>query len=419
FQHLKSALQASPKFAPALLNTALIAQQSIGSRAYALQRYQDYLALQPRPANWESVNAAARQLESELSFRPAALTNPATQTSASPTKTNPPVAAPSVNVPLLVATSTLPKIVVATPTNASPSRATPPPQTNIAAIRSVTMPPTNVPPPSVPVTVVSVAPPLPLFVATSSPMVRLNPAPATTNIPPPLVTSPPINVNDTGAEQSKPGLFQRFNPFRNRPERAIATETGRVVVVIPPATDNTAGSLNASRKTFAHYRYANPAPPKPGNRVEAQRAFTQGTKAQRAGNTNEALLDYQLAINADGSYLDAHYNYALLMQQTGDAKRSLVEWETVLAIEPDSINARYNFALALKQADFPHDAAAELEKVLEAKPSEARAHLTLANLTAQQLDDKRRARAHYMKLLELDPRNSQASAIRFWLAANP
>jgi Tfp pilus assembly protein PilF len=107
------------------------------------------------------------------------------------------------------------------------------------------------------------------------------------------------------------------------------------------------------------------------------------------------------------------------MQQTGDAKRALAEWETVLAIEPDSINARYNFALALKQVDFPHDAAAELEKVLEAKPSEARAHLTLANLTAQQLDDKRRARAHYMKLLELDPRNSQASAIRFWLAANP
>jgi hypothetical protein len=33
--------------------------------------------------------------------------------------------------------------------------------------------------------------------------------------------------------------------------------------------------------------------------------------------------------------------------------------------------------------------------------------------------DPARARAHYLKWLELDPQNPQATNIRFWLSANP
>jgi hypothetical protein len=35
------------------------------------------------------------------------------------------------------------------------------------------------------------------------------------------------------------------------------------------------------------------------------------------------------------------------------------------------------------------------------------------------LNDVEKARVHYTRVLELEPRNSQAPAIRFWLAANP
>jgi tetratricopeptide (TPR) repeat protein len=147
--------------------------------------------------------------------------------------------------------------------------------------------------------------------------------------------------------------------------------------------------------------------------------MNQAVKAHRAGNTNAALREYQLSIKADPGYFDAQYNAALLALQSGDLDRSLAGWEMALALEPDSLNARYNFALALKQANYPHDAASELEKMLEAKPNDSRAHLTLANLYAQQLNERDKARIHYMKLLELEPRNPQAPSIRFWLAANP
>jgi hypothetical protein len=35
------------------------------------------------------------------------------------------------------------------------------------------------------------------------------------------------------------------------------------------------------------------------------------------------------------------------------------------------------------------------------------------------MNDTAQARAHYLKVLELEPRNLQANDIRFWLSANP
>ena len=68
------------------------------------------------------------------------------------------------------------------------------------------------------------------------------------------------------------------------------------------------------------------------------------------------------------------------------------------------------------------DAVNELKKVLAAQPDavrQARAHLALGNIYAQQLRDPALAREHYLKVLALDPQNPQATAIRFWLAGTP
>ncbi|HXC34406.1 MAG TPA: tetratricopeptide repeat protein, partial [Candidatus Acidoferrales bacterium] len=85
----------------------------------------------------------------------------------------------------------------------------------------------------------------------------------------------------------------------------------------------------------------------------------------------------------------------------------------------DSADARYNFALALKSAGYATDAVNELRRILASNPNDARAHLELGNLYAQKLRDVPRARAEYLKVLQLDPGNPQASNIEFWLSANP
>ena len=83
------------------------------------------------------------------------------------------------------------------------------------------------------------------------------------------------------------------------------------------------------------------------------------------------------------------------------------------------MDTRYNFALALKAANYPADAASELKQILAANVNETRAHLVLGNLCAGQFGNPAQARAHYLKVLEQDPRHPQATVIRFWLVAHP
>jgi tetratricopeptide (TPR) repeat protein len=213
-----------------------------------------------------------------------------------------------------------------------------------------------------------------------------------------------------------------LNPFRGKPKNANTTnEVPQPVVLAPTPTIRPAETVMpvAPKPVFPRYAYQQPRLPAVGDRAEALRAMQRGVQAHRAGRTNEAAAAYRRAVSADPAYFEAQYNAALLAFQAGDLSLALFGWEMALAIEPDSINARYNFALALKQAGYAQDAAEQLERILVAKPDESRAHLSLANLYAQQLNDREKARIHYLRLLELEPRNPQAPAIRFWLAANP
>ena len=167
------------------------------------------------------------------------------------------------------------------------------------------------------------------------------------------------------------------------------------------------------------YTYLSPAKPVDGNRREAERAFAQGQQAQRANRLAQAAQAYRQATQEDPGYFEAHYNLGLVAFELRNFRQSLASWENALAIQPESVDARYNLALALKAADYPVDAVKELRQILAANANETRAHLVLGNLWAEEFGDNARARAHYLKVLELDPRHPQATAIRYWLVAHP
>ena len=162
-----------------------------------------------------------------------------------------------------------------------------------------------------------------------------------------------------------------------------------------------------------------PAPPTAGDAAAAEKAFKRGIKAQKSGNRALAVTEYQSAVKADPAYYDAYYNLGLAAMDGGDFRLSLWAYEIALALKPEAEDARYNFALALKAGGYPQDAAIELKRLHSANPSDARAHLSLGNLYAQQPDQIDLAREHYRTVLELNPRHQDAAKIRYWLAANP
>jgi Flp pilus assembly protein TadD len=194
-----------------------------------------------------------------------------------------------------------------------------------------------------------------------------------------------------------------------KPDQAAAGSPARNVEVVKLPAE----------PVFARYAYKSPGKPVPGNRADAQRAAAQGLQALQSHRLSEALQAYRLATRLDPGFFEAYYNYALISMEVGNLHAALTAYEYALAAQPDSLDARYNFALVLKQANYMMDAVNELERILTAYPNETRAHLALGNIYAQQLRRPAIARAHYMKVLEVEPRHPQADAIRYWLAANP
>ena len=171
--------------------------------------------------------------------------------------------------------------------------------------------------------------------------------------------------------------------------------------------------------TVPRYSYLSPQPPTAGSRAEAEKLFQRGVAAQKLGHRAQAVVEYQSAVKKDPAYFDAYYNLGLAAIDSGDVRISLWAYELALSLKPGSGDARYNFALALKAGGYLRDAADQLHKLLGANPSDARAHLSLGNLYSQHLQQPERAREHYQRVLELNPRHPEAAKIRFWLTANP
>ena len=84
-----------------------------------------------------------------------------------------------------------------------------------------------------------------------------------------------------------------------------------------------------------------------------------------------------------------------------------------------TLEKHYTGEIVLGTTTSTLDAANEFQQLLDTAPDDARLHLALANIHAQKLGNDNEARKHYQKVLEEDPANPQAAAIRTWLATHP
>lgn len=364
-QFFNAALRLKPDYAPAILNLAILYQTHLNNRQYALQRYHDYLALTPRPANWEAVDAAARDLEADMNGSAPAPRTPTPTPPASPTNSAPPANPPR---------------TVAPPRQTKPEPANPRPTASAQPTEITQVP--------------------------AEPVIRA--APNTGNATQPTVTS---NSSTASSQAERRGFLSRvFHGSKTNP--ATVTNASPTMLPVAPTPE-------PKPVSYPRYAYRTIAKPASGDRTAAMRSFVDGSRAQEAKQLTEAVAAYRKAVQLDPGYFEAYYNLGDVSVKSGNVAAGLAAYETALAIDPDSHNARFNFALALRQAGYPIDAASELEKVLVKSPTDVWAHYAVANLYAEQLRQPAKAREHYQKVLELNPTFSQAGAVRAWLGANP
>jgi tetratricopeptide (TPR) repeat protein len=408
-QFFTEALKPRPPYRPALLNLATVLHRDLNDPAGAARRYREYLALEPREPDWESVNAVLQTLERPLM---AALPAPATNIA-------PAAAVPATNLVKPPPPPPTPALARTNPAPASPP-ATSTPTTNPATTK--TQPAPSAPPTAPPIAptaaatavIANPAPP-PVVQPSASPaaVASAESAPAPAPAPAPATTAP----------TEKRGFLARLNPFRREPKptrqvTALPPASNAPALASPPtAPDSPAPSTPPG--TIPRYHYLSPTPPAAGDRVAAETALARGLSARAAGRLTEAAQALQAAVEADPASFEARYQLGLAQFALKDYAAATATFEWALALRSDSTDARYALALALKAGGYALDAAAELETLLAAAPDEVRAHLVLGNLYAEQLQDRGRARVHYQRVLELDPRHPQATQIRYWLVANP
>lgn len=374
------ALNRQPDYGPALLNLATVSQQ-LNERGEALRLYREYLALEPRAGDWDAVNGIVQSLlpPADVQQHPAAApVNPVTNKNAT----------------------------IAPVTNASKASA---PLVRVSPAGGSGSNPIATKPGS---TSASVVQPSPVFVKSGS-------EPASKAVP----DEPHRTIPNSSASPRPRGPTDRIAEAERREPRDSTSK--QASIRSKPAPVDRDGSprvgLSATLRGTAPGRYAYLSPPAgtPGNRRGAEAAFVQGQQAQANNRLAEALQSFRRASELDPAYYEAYYSQGLVAFSMRSYEVALGAWEKALALRPNDADARYNFGLTLKAADYTRDAVAELEKLLAMHPDEARGHLTLGNIYAEQLRDIPKARRHYNKVLQLDPANPQAQAIRYWLVANP
>lgn len=372
-----------------------------------------------------------------------------------PAPTNPPPrVAAAAPVPTAVApASNTPPRVAAVPSPRPTPKAEPPPAPQVVAPPVASVVPVPAPPPSSPTP--PPTPPLEIVAVTDDapPKPAVDPAPppvaiAAPTLPAPSPAQPSVpkvepEANTDPVPGQRPSTWKKLNPvswgnpvgwFRKKPSdepeaRTLAKAaepkpTSKVSVKAAPAKPRTPAPIVTPldvtpEPVFARYARMNAPVPSPGNTTAAQAEFLRGAEAHGRGDAAAAVVAYRKAIALDPAHFAAHHNLSLAALQQGDVTNALRSAEVALAIDPRSHVARYNFAVALQRARHPLDAAEELERVTRQQPNEANAHLALASLCDLDLRDATRARAHYQRVLELQPGHPKADFIRSWLEQHP
>jgi tetratricopeptide (TPR) repeat protein len=142
-----------------------------------------------------------------------------------------------------------------------------------------------------------------------------------------------------------------------------------------------------------------------GRRADA--ASDLGVVFERAGRMNEAIKQYERALELDPDFARAHNYLGNALVQVGRLPDAIEHYEQAVRIRPDFVHARNNLGNALAQAGRLPEAIAQFDQALRIKPDSADAHNNLAGVlvglgrTAEAVD-------HYEQAIRFKPDFAEA-----------
>jgi tetratricopeptide (TPR) repeat protein len=127
-----------------------------------------------------------------------------------------------------------------------------------------------------------------------------------------------------------------------------------------------------------------------------------GVALLNKGRLDDAVTQYQKALEICPNYPDAHNNLGFALFQKGQLDDAVAQYQKALEINPNFAQVHNNLGNALVQKRQLDEAIAQFEMAVGINPDYAQAHYDLGNALVQkgQVDD---AVAHYQKAVEINP----------------
>jgi tetratricopeptide (TPR) repeat protein len=150
------------------------------------------------------------------------------------------------------------------------------------------------------------------------------------------------------------------------------------------------------------------------NALEINPAYAEahnnlGVALSAKGDLDQAILHYQQALEINPAYAEAHNNLGVALSAKGLLDEAILHYQQALETKPDYAEARNNLGLALFAKGDLEQAAAQYRKALETKPDYADAHndLGVALLSQARVEE---AVAQFHQALHLKPDYADAYA---------
>ena len=120
------------------------------------------------------------------------------------------------------------------------------------------------------------------------------------------------------------------------------------------------------------------------------------------GRVDEAIAQFQKVLEIQPGYMHAHYNLGIALAQKGLLDEAIDQFRKTLEVLPDYLAAYNNLGFVLAQKGFTDNAIVQFRKALEIQPDSAEAHSNLGNVLLQKgrVDE---AITHYQAALQIKP----------------
>ncbi|USN99730.1 MAG: tetratricopeptide repeat protein [Phycisphaeraceae bacterium] len=142
-------------------------------------------------------------------------------------------------------------------------------------------------------------------------------------------------------------------------------------------------------------------------RAEAQDAVANATRLKNEGNTEEALAEFEHAIEVNPTLTIAYIGAADLYRQQGDFDTAEQRYRKATEVEPSNFDAQYGHGLVLQLLNRVAEAIRAYLRALAIRPDDFDANLNVAT-AYMQVNEPRQARPYAERAVRLEPDSGPA-----------